>query len=261
MFLDIISDSIYYKTENFTLLLGDCIDIMRTIPDQTFDMVFADPPYFLSNNGITCSGGKMVSVNKGNWDMGKNVEEVHEFNSSWLKECKRILKPNGTVWISGTFHNIYSIGLALQQLEYKILNNITWYKRNAPPNLACRYFTHSTETILWAKKNLKAKHYFDYKHMKEINGGKQMRDVWEIPAINKKEKRHGNFPAQKPLALLERIINASTKEGDYIFDPFNGSGTTGIASTKLNRKYLGIDSVSEYLDLTIRRHNEIENHI
>lgn len=252
-------DVIHYKDDSFTLLLGDCISILKDIPDDTFDMIFADPPYFLSNNGITCSGGKMVSVNKGDWDMGKNVEQMHNFNYAWLSECKRVLKLNGTIWISGTFHNIYSIGLALQQLEYKLLNNITWYKKNAPPNLACRYFTHSTETILWAKKDKKSKHYFDYKLMKEINGGKQMRDVWEIPAINKKEKKHGAFPTQKPLALLERIILASTKEGDSILDPFNGSGSTGIASVKLKRNYTGIDNVSDYLDLTIRRYNEIKD--
>jgi len=250
-------DAIYYKDDDFTLLFGDCVSIMKKIQDNTFDMIFADPPYFLSKNGITCSGGKMVSVNKAEWDMDKNVEQMHEFNHAWLSECKRILKPNGTIWISGTFHNIYSIGLALQQLDYKLLNNITWYKKNAPPNLSCRYFTHSTETILWAKKSKKSKHYYDYKLMKEINGGKQMRDVWEIPAINKKEKKHGDFPTQKPLALLERIILASTKEGDKILDPFNGSGSTGIASIKLKRNYTGIDNVPEYLDLTLRRYNEI----
>lgn len=122
-------DAIYYKDDDFTLLFGDCVSIMKKIQDNTFDMIFANPPYFLSKNGITCSGGKMVSVNKAEWDMDKDVEQMHEFNYAWLSECKRILKPNGTIWISGTFHNIYSIGLALQQLDYKLLNNITWYKR------------------------------------------------------------------------------------------------------------------------------------
>lgn len=257
MFAEINTNEIYFEDDSFKLIIGDCIEIMKKIPDESFDLIFADPPYFLSNGGITCSSGQMVSVNKAKWDMDKNIEQIHEFNHLWLQECKRILKPNGTIWISGTFHNIYSIGLALQQLEYKLLNNITWYKRNAPPNLACRYFTHSTETILWAKKSKKSKHFYNYKLMKELNGGKQMRDVWEIPAINKKEKKHGAFPTQKPLALLERIILASTSERDIILDPFNGSGTTGIISAKLNRKYVGIDSVSEYLDLTIRRYNEI----
>ena len=256
----ILKGKLYFKDKDFKLYLGDCISIMKEISDGAFDMIFADPPYFLSNGGITCNNGQMVSVDKAEWDKNKNIQEVHEFNLLWLTECKRILKPNGTIWISGTFHNIYSIGLTLQQLNYKILNNVTWFKRNAPPNLSCRYFTHSTETILWAKKSTKAKHHFNYELMKEINGGKQMRDVWEIPAINKKEKKHGSFPTQKPLSLLERIVLATTEVGDCILDPFNGSGTTGIASYKLDRNYVGIDNVEEYLDLTIRRYNEIKEY-
>ncbi len=243
----------YYSEESFELILGDCIEIMKEVEQGTIDMIFADPPYFLSNDGITCSGGKMVSVNKGKWDKGIELEKIHEFNVNWLRECKRILKPDGTLWVSGTFHNIYSVGFAMQQLEYVILNNITWYKRNAPPNLSCRYFTHSTETILWAKKSKKNKHYFDYKYMKAENNNKQMRDVWEIPIVSKSEKKHGKFPTQKPIKLLERIIKASTAEGDLILDPFNGSGTTGIVANYMGRKYIGIDNNQEYLELTIRR--------
>lgn len=256
----LIKEKLYFKDKFFSLYLGDCLSIIKEIPDSTFDMIFADPPYFLSNGGITCNSGQMVSVDKAEWDKIKSIGEIHEFNLLWLEECKRLLKSNGTIWISGTFHNIYSIGLALQQLDYKILNNITWFKKNAPPNLSCRFFTHSTETILWAKTTTKSKHYFNYKLMKEINDGKQMRDVWEIPAINKREKKHGNFPTQKPISLLERVILSSTEEGDYILDPFNGSGTTGVASTKLNRRYMGIDNVVEYLDLTIRRYNDLKEY-
>lgn len=250
-------NQVYYKNGDLMLILGDSVDVMKGIDTESVDMIFADPPYFLSNGGITCSSGAMVSVNKAKWDMGKTVVQMHEFNMLWISECKRILKPNGTIWISGTFHNIYSCGLALQLQGFRLLNNITWYKRNAPPNLSCRYFTHSTETVLWAKKSEKAKHYFNYELMKEINDNKQMRDVWEIPAINKKEKKHGEFPTQKPLALLERIILASTREGDLVLDPFNGSGTTGIAAIKNNRKYIGIDNEKDYLDLTIRRYENI----
>lgn len=251
------ADEIYYNNGDFYLILGDCIEIMKNMPDLSVDMIFADPPYFLSNGGITCSGGKMVSVNKGTWDMKESIEDIHNFNYQWIEQCKRVLKENGTLWISGTYHNIYSVGLALQMQNYKILNNITWYKRNAPPNLSCKYFTHSTETILWAKKSEKAKHYFNYSFMKELNGGKQMRDVWEIPVINKKEKKYGNFPAQKPIKLMERIIMSSTKEGDIILDPFNGGGSTGIVASMLNRSYIGIDVEQEHLDLSIRRYTNL----
>lgn len=251
-------NQVYYKNDDIMLILGDSLHVMKSIEDESVNMIFADPPYFLSNGGITCSSGTMVSVNKAKWDMGKSVEQMHEFNMRWISECRRILHANGTIWITGTFHNIYSCGLSLQQLGFRLLNNITWYKKNAPPNLSCRYFTHSTETVLWAKKSEKAKHYFNYELMKKMNGDKQMRDVWEIPAINKKEKKFGQFPTQKPLALLERIILASTQEGDLVLDPFNGSGTTGIAAIKHKRKYIGIDNVQDYLDLTIKRYENIE---
>ncbi|MEM0286391.1 MAG: DNA methyltransferase [Candidatus Methanomethyliaceae archaeon] len=247
----------YFEDDNFILLLGDSIELMKSFKSSMFDMIFADPPYFLSNDGITCSSGKMVSVNKGDWDKSKGLNHIHSFNIKWLAECKRILKPNGTIWVSGTYHNIYSIGFAMQMLGYIILNNITWYKKNAPPNLSCRYFTHSTETILWAKKDKKSKHYFNYQRMKEENNNKQMRDIWEIPAINKSEKKFGRFPTQKPIKLLERIILASTNEGDLILDPFNGSGTTGIVAKQLNRRYIGIDINKDYLELTIKRYKGI----
>ena len=214
-------------------------------------MIFADPPYFLSNDGITCSGGRMVSVNKGEWD---KVDDKHKFNCKWLKACKRVLKPGGTIWISGTLHNIYSIGMALEQEGYKILNNITWQKTNPPPNLACKCFTHSTETVLWARKaDTKVKHTFNYSLMKEQNGGKQMKDVWTGALTPAKEKTEGKHPTQKPLYLLERIIESSTKEGDIVLDPFCGSSTTGVACIKLNRAYIGIDNNVEYIELSKRR--------
>lgn len=163
-------------------------------------MIFADPPYFLSNGGITCSAGKVVSVNKGEWDKIENVEEKHNFNRRWIKMCRRVLKPNGTIWISGTMHNIYSVGLALEQEGFKIINNITWQKTNPPPNMACRCFTHSTETILWAQKSdRKARHYFNYELMKEINGGKQMKDVWSGALTPPSEKQFGKQPYWRPL--------------------------------------------------------------
>ena len=250
----------YYQDGDFKLILGDSFKILKKITPKSIDMIFADPPYFLSNDGISCSGGKIVSVNKGEWDKPLSIEDKHKFNRKWLKLCYEVLKDDGTIWISGTMHNIYSVGLALEQEGFKIINNITWKKLNPPPNISCRYFVHSTETILWAKKNVKnAKHTFNYETMKELNDNKQMKDVWETSLTKKSEKKCGTHPTQKPLEILNRIILASTNEGNLILDPFNGSGTTGIAALKLNRKYIGIDKEKEYLDLTIRRKEEINN--
>ncbi|PWL69939.1 MAG: site-specific DNA-methyltransferase [Bacillota bacterium] len=249
-----MSNSVYYKTSDFELHLGDSFQILQELPSKSIDMIFADPPYFLSGDGITCSGGKMVSVNKGEWDKKKTIDEKHKFNREWIRLCYRVLKDNGTIWISGTMHNIYSIGMALEEEGFKIINNITWKKLNPPPNISCRCFVHSTETILWAQKDLKnVKHKFNYTVMKELNGGKQMKDVWESSLTKPSEKKYGKHPTQKPMAILERIILASTDEGDLILDPFNGSGTTGIVANKLKRKYIGIDTEKEYLDLTIKR--------
>lgn len=255
----IISKSveIYYEDEKSKLILGDTFSILSKIKKESIDMIFADPPYFLSNDGITCSGGKMVSVNKGSWDtlnVGNSVYKKHKFNRKWIKMCKRVLKPNGTIWISGTMHNIYSIGMALEQEGFKIINNITWQKTNPPPNLACRCFTHSTETVLWAKKNdKKSKHLFNYNDMKEMNGGKQMKDVWTGSLTKKSEKSEGKHPTQKPEYLLERIVISSTEENQIILDPFCGSGTTGVIAKRYGRKFIGIDNEIEYLNITKKR--------
>lgn len=244
----------YYEDDNFKLIQGDSLKILKKIEPQSIDMIFADPPYFLSGDGISCSGGKMVSVKKGAWDEKISLKEKHEFNKKWIRLCKVLLKDNGTIWISGTMHNIYSIGMALEEEGFKIINNITWRKTNPPPNISCRAFVHSTETVLWAQKDSKkAKHKFNYQLMKELNGGKQMKDVWETSLTKPSEKKCGKHPTQKPIALLEKIILASTDENDTILDPFNGSGTTGIAAMKLNRKYIGIDKEEEYLNITLKR--------
>ena len=254
-----LSSEFYFRDGSFKLINDDTFNALEKFEVKTFDMIFADPPYFLSNNGITCSGGKMVSVNKGNWDKFVSVKEKHEFNKNWIKACYRVLKDNGTIWISGTLHNIYSIGMALEEEGFKIINNITWQKTNPPPNLACKTFTHSTETILWAKKDLKkSKYTFNYDLMKESNDNKQMKDVWTTSLTKPSEKKQGKHPTQKPLEILNRIILASTKENDLILDPFCGSSTTGIAAIKLNRRYIGIDNEKEYLDLSIRRYQEIK---
>lgn len=253
------SGRLYFEDGSFKLINDDTFEALKKFKTKTIDMIFADPPYFLSSNGITCSGGKMVSVNKGEWDKSINIQQKHEFNKKWIKECYRVLKDNGTIWISGTLHNIYSIGMALEEEGFKIINNITWQKTNPPPNLACKTFTHSTETILWARKDLpKVKYKFNYELMKELNNNKQMKDVWTTSLTKSSEKRQGKHPTQKPLEILEKIILASTNENDIILDPFCGSSTTGIASIKLNRKYIGIDNVTDYLELSIRRYKEVK---
>ncbi len=250
----------YYNKKDFKLILGDSFEELKKIKKNTVDMIFADPPYFLSGDGISCSGGKMVSVNKGEWDKKIGIEEKHQFNREWIRLCYDVLKDEGTIWISGTLHNIYSIGMALEQEGFKIINNITWRKLNPPPNISCRYFVHSTETILWAKKDIKkAKHKFNYSLMRELNGGKQAKDVWESSLTKPSEKKCGKHPTQKPMAILEKLILASTDKGDLILDPFNGSGTTGIVANKLGRKYIGIDLEKDYLDITIRRKESEKN--
>ena len=256
-------DSCYYSNENnnFLLYQGDCCKVLSQLPEKSVDLIFADPPYFLSNNGITCKSGKMVSVNKGTWDVSQGVQEMHQFNTEWLAACQRVLKPNGTIFVSGTRHVIFSIGFAMQQLEFKLLNDIVWYKVNPPPNLSCRYFTHGTETIIWAAKSIKSKHYFNYKQMKQDNGGKQMQNLWNIMSPRKPEKRFGKHPTQKPLALLERIVTAASEPNALVLDPFNGCGTTGIACARLGRSYIGIELESEYLERSIKRFKDLAGEI
>ena len=255
-----------FRNDEFAVWLynANCIEFMDMLigkyPDGRFDMIFADPPYFLSNGGITCHAGKMVKVDKGQWDRSHGPEMNHEFNTTWLSRCQKLLRTNGTIWVSGTHHVIHSVGYAMQQLGMKILNDITWEKPNPPPNLSCRYFTHSTETITWAAKNEKSKHCFNYDKMREINAGKQMKSVWTMAAPNGDEKGFGKHPTQKPVTLLERIILASTNEGDLILDPFAGSSTTGVAAVNCRRKYVGLELESEYLELSTKRlENAIKN--
>jgi len=251
---------------------GDTFEVLDKIaekyPSGCFDMIFADPPYFLSNGGITCHAGKMVKVNKGDWDKSRGAEENHNFNREWLMRCQRVLKPNGTIWVTGTLHVIFSVGYAMQQLGFKILNDIAWEKPNPPPNLSCRYFTHSTETLIWAAKSGASVHVFNYPAMKAVTG-KQMKtvwrkqgltrheqdlpDIWTVPAPSADEKAFGKHPTQKPVALLERCILASTNEGDFVLDPFLGGGTTAVACARLRRKCVGLDLSREHVDLASHR--------
>ena len=236
---------------------GNCLELLDVIaakyPEGRFDCIFADPPYFLSNGGITCHAGRMVKVDKGAWDKSRGPELNHEFNLAWLSRCQRVLKPNGTLWVTGTHHAIFSIGYALQQLGFKILNDIAWEKPNPPPNLSCRYFTHSTETLLWAAKNERSRHAFNYELMRQLNGGKQMKTVWTIAAPGAEEKTFGKHPTQKPLALVERCLLAATAEADLVLDPFVGSGTTALACIHLGRWFVGIDIEAGFVQLGARR--------
>ena len=250
-----VSEEHYWRSPDgqVTLFQGDCLQALENVDPESIDVIFADPPYFLSNGGTTCKSGRRVKVDKGGWDRSRGVEDNHAFNRTWLELCRRALKPNGTIWVSGTSHVIYSVGFAMQQLGFKLLNEIVWEKPNPPPNLSCRYFTHSTETVLWAARDRKSKHHFAYATMREQNGGKQMKSVWRMTAPSKGEKVHGKHPTQKPLGLLERILLASCPDGGTVLDPFNGSGTTAVAAARAGLPYLGIELDSEYLDLTVRR--------
>jgi site-specific DNA-methyltransferase (adenine-specific) len=250
-------DSPYFNNEDFKLYLGDSLELIKKLP-MSFDMVFSDPPYFLSNGGSTIQSGEIVSVNKGEWDKLQDLS-IDEFNHRWIKEVREKMNKNGTIWISGTMHNIYSIYKALLDLNFKVLNTITWEKTNPPPNFTTKVFTHSTEIVIWARKEHKFTHQYNYELMKKINLGKQMKDVWRLPAIAPWEKKFGKHPTQKPLSLLTRIILASTKEGDIILDPFTGSSSTGIAANLLNRNFVGIDSNEDFLNLSIKRYDQIQN--
>lgn len=270
----LLENAEFARGDGYRLLQGNCLELLNAYAPGTFDMVFADPPYFLSNGGFTCKAGRRAPVAKGRWDESKGLEEDHAFTKEWLAACQRVLKPTGSLWVSGTQHVIFSVGFAMQQLGMKLLNTVTWYKPNASPNLSCRYFTHSTEILLWASpvKAPKLQHIFNYPKMKAENGGKQMRDVWNLPKGGEEElsadgegrvwsmttprsaeKEHGKHPTQKPISLLRRVIEASTPEGALVLDPFNGSGTTGVAALKLGRQYVGMDLDERYLELTRNR--------
>lgn len=254
----------YYRNGNFTLYLGECVPLLQELPENSVDLIFADPPYNLSNGGFTCHSGKRAPVDKGAWDASSGIEEDFRFHCAWIGACKRILKETGSIWISGTYHSIYACGFALQQLGFHILNDICWFKPNAPPNLSIRYFTASHETLIWAKKSRDTRHTFNYPLLKNSDWpgdpfkkpGRQMRTVWSIPSPKGAEKKLGKHPTQKPYALLSRIIIGCTSEGALVLDPFTGSSTTGLAACAAGRTFIGIDKEQQYLDLSIARHKE-----
>lgn len=239
-----------------SLYIGNCVEIMSQLPEASVRMVFADPPYNLSNDGTSVHAGKRVSVNKGNWDRSRGAKEDFEFHYSWIEACRRVLHPDGTIWISGTYHSIYACGHALQLQGWRLLNDIAWYKPNAAPNIGCRMFTASHETLLWASVSNRSKHIFNYEIMRDAlfpkdfikNPGKQMRSVWAINTPRKQEKRYGKHPTQKPEDLLDRVIRSSTNLGETVLDPFCGSGTTGVLALRHKRKFIGIDTEPSYIN-------------
>ncbi len=259
-----------FSEAGIDLYWGDAVEVLNElpVPAKSADMIFADPPYRLSNDGMSLHAGRRISVNKGEWDRSQGIKKDFEFYKKWIDACRRVLKPDGTLWISGTYHSIYACGFALQQGGWHLLNEICWYKPNAPPHLACRMFAASHETLIWAKKTKSAKHTFHYKEMRRESGhqdflkkaNRQMRSVWGVSeedsptttwAFNTPssgEKVHGKHPTQKPLKLLERILRASTKPKDVVLDPFCGSATTGVAAVLHNREFVGIDNNKTFLN-------------
>ena len=265
----IVMQKPYYENKNFTLYQANCLSVLAELPENSVDMVFADPPYLLSNGGFTVHAGRRVSVNKGEWDKSNGLKKDFEFHLAWIEATRRVLKPHGTIWISGTYHSIYQCGFALQVAKFHILNDIAWFKPNASPNLSCRYFTASHETLLWARKDKNAKHIFNYDLMKNGNWpedqlkkpGLQMRSVWAMGTPKTVEKKFGKHPTQKPEDLLKRVVLASTNKGDLVIDPFTGSSTTGIAAYLLGRHFIGVDTDPKYLDVSIKRFEELDRNL
>ncbi|HEY4508395.1 MAG TPA: site-specific DNA-methyltransferase [Candidatus Paceibacterota bacterium] len=258
--------NVFYSRPRFALYNGDCIDILSELPENSVDMIFADPPYNLSNGGFSVHAGRRVSVDKGEWDKSKGLKKDWEFHLGWIKAARKVLKPHGTIWISGTYHSIYQCGFALQVSSFHILNDIAWFKPNASPNLSCRFFTASHETLIWARKERKARHTFNYDLMKNGSwpedqlkkSGLQMRSVWAMGTPKPIEKKFGKHPTQKPEELLKRVVLASTNKDDLILDPFAGSSTTGLVAYLFGRRFIGIDTEKKYLDLSIARFEELD---
>lgn len=250
----------YFHSQNyaFRLYQGDATEVLNHLQEKC-DVVFADPPYFLSKGYSYKINGEWKSFEKGEWDRATSLDNINNFNRGWLSACRNVLKEDGTIWVCGTYHNIFSVATCLVELGFKVLNIIVWQKSDAKPTLSRNYFNFTTEYIVWARKKEKVTHYFNCDLMEQINGGARMSDVWRIPFISSWELKQGKHPTQKPLRLLYRIILASTREGETILDPFAGSCTTGIAANLLGRKFIGIDLSQEFLDYGIRRKQEIEN--
>jgi DNA modification methylase len=240
----------------------DCVEFMKNIPDNSVDLIFADPPYNLSKSNFKIKFSKMpskgadLSTNKGQWDNFSSQEEYEKFSKKWIAECYRILKVKGSIWIAGTYHNIYLMGYFLDKLGFTILNEIIWQKTDATPNISCTRFVADHENFIWARKG--SKHTFNYDRMKSLNGGTQMRSIWPKGKTAGGKKVH---PTQKPIWLIERILLATSNEGEIIFDPFMGSGTTAVVAKTLNRIYLGCEINPKYIEIANKRIGTVNNQI
>lgn len=243
----------FFQDTQAGLYLGDALEVLAKLKSGQISTIVADPPYFLSGGGSTCSAGKRAKVAKGHWDAPRTPQDMLTYNLAWLGECKRVLHDDGTIWVSGTMHNIYSVGYAMQVLGYRVLNEIAWIKPNPPPNLGRRCFTHAHETIVWASKARKARHCFAYDEMRAENGGKQMRTDWRFTTARPSERTHGKHPTQKPIALVERMLRASCPPDGMVLDPFCGSGTTGVAARRLGLHFIGVDIDRSYLEIARAR--------
>ena len=240
------------------IINGESINELKKIPNETFDLIFADPPYNLQleNNLVRPDNSKVNAVND-KWDQFDSFKSYDQFTNEWLSECKRVLKKNGCIWVIGSYHNIFRVGKIIQDLNFWILNDIIWNKNNPMPNFRGTRFTNAHETLIWASKSKKSKYTFNYQSMKSFNDDLQMRSTWNFPICGGKERLKINgvklHSTQKPEALLHRIILASSNKNDFILDPFLGSGTTAVVSKKLGRVYYGIEKEKKYFDASIKR--------
>ena len=240
------------------LINGDSLKELKKIPDETFDLIFADPPYNLQlqNSLIRPDRSKVNAVND-KWDQFESFKSYDKFTSEWLEQCKRVLKKNGSIWVIGSYHNIFRVGKIIQDLGFWILNDVIWNKSNPMPNFRGTRFTNAHETLIWASKDKKSKYTFNYQSMKSFNDDLQMRSTWNFPICNGKERLKDNgikvHSTQKPEALLHRILLASSNKNDFILDPFSGSGTTAVVSKKLGRSYFGIEKEKKYFKAANKR--------
>ena len=240
------------------IINGDSLKELKKIPDETFDLIFADPPYNLQlKKELSRPDRSKVDAVDDKWDQFESFKSYDEFTFRWLKECKRILKKNGTIWVIGSYHNIFRVGTAIQNMGFWILNDVIWNKNNPMPNFRGTRFTNAHETLIWASKSKKSKYTFNYQSMKSFNDDIQMRSTWNLPICNGKERLKNNgvkvHSTQKPEALLHRIILASSNKNNFILDPFLGSGTTAVVSKKLGRSYFGIEKEKIYYEAASKR--------
>jgi len=253
---------LYYENAGCKFFKGDSTKDLTSLPERKFDLIYADPPYFLSTGGVTCRSGKPASNTKGEWDKYDGYDEINEFNSSWILQVKNILRKSGSLWISGTYHNIYSVGYILKTNGFWIVQDIIWFKPDAPPAIMGKNFRASHENLIWSINGKGASKTFNYQLMKnwdvdcDLIGreGKQMRSVWAF-STGYMPNRH---PTQKPVELLSRIIGACSNEGDNVLDPFLGSGTTAVVCKQRGRLVWGVEKEEEYLEMAIRRYEETE---